>query len=180
MYAIIKTGGKQYRVTVGRYYRFESLPGAAGETVVFDQVLAVVGGAKAEVGRPLCAGVKVKGVILSQGRGKKVKILHFKRRKHQMKHKGHRQNFTEIRITEIPGHEVYKEEKKKVAAKVEAAKAKPAVPAAKKTAAAKAKPAPAKKPAAAKKQPVAKTAAKASKPAAKKATKTTQSKASKE
>lgn len=101
MYAIIKSGGKQYRVTQGQVVRLEKLTAEAGESISFDEVLMVGNGEDAQFGAPLLSGVKVTGEVISQGRAKKVKILKFKRRKHHMKQMGHRQYFTEVKITNI-------------------------------------------------------------------------------
>ncbi|MEW6444543.1 MAG: 50S ribosomal protein L21 [Pseudomonadota bacterium] len=101
MYAVIMTGGKQYRVEQGEYLRVELLTADVGSTIELDQVLLVADGADFKVGSPLVKGAKVSAEILSHGRHKKVEILKFRRRKHHMKHMGHRQYFTEIKITGI-------------------------------------------------------------------------------
>ena len=101
MYAVIVTGGKQYRVEPGEYLRVELLTADVGSTVEIDQVLLVADGAEFKVGSPLIEGAKVSAEVLSHGRHKKVEILKFRRRKHHMKHMGHRQYFTEIKITGI-------------------------------------------------------------------------------
>ncbi len=102
MYAIIKTGGKQYKVSEGDLLQVETLAANEGESVEFDQVLMVVNGDKAQVGSPI-TGTKVTAEVVTHGRHKKVKILKFKRRKHHMKRMGHRQNFTQVKITKIEG-----------------------------------------------------------------------------
>jgi len=101
MYAVIKTGGKQYRVTNGETIKVESMVADVGAQVTIDQVLAVGDGAEVKVGTPLVAGATVKATVLSQGRHPKVRIFKMQRRKHFQKHAGHRQNFTELRIDSI-------------------------------------------------------------------------------
>lgn len=103
MYAVIQTGGKQYRVAKGDVIRVEQLPVEVGQTVDFDKVLMLADGEKQQVGRPTVEGAKVSAEVLEQGREKKIFILKFKRRKHHMKRQGHRQNFTAVRITDIAG-----------------------------------------------------------------------------
>ena len=103
MYAIIKTGGKQYRVSAGEALRVETLDAAVGATVDFDQVLMVGEGDSAKVGSPLVEGAKVTAEVLEHGRADKVHILKFRRRKHHMKRQGHRHNYTAVRITDIAG-----------------------------------------------------------------------------
>jgi large subunit ribosomal protein L21 len=101
MYAVIKTGGKQYRVETGAQLRVESLPADVGAAVSFDEVLLVGAGDTVKVGAPLVSGAKVKATVVSHGRGDKVKIFKMRRRKHYQKTQGHRQNFTEVRIDDI-------------------------------------------------------------------------------
>ncbi len=103
MYAVIKTGGKQYRVSEGDTLRVEKLDGSAGETIEFDQVLAVGEGADLKVGTPFVKGGKVTATVKEQGRAKKVEIIKFRRRKHHMKKMGHRQSYTELEIIGISG-----------------------------------------------------------------------------
>lgn len=103
MYAVIKTGGKQYRVAPGDTLQVESLKADAGDTVKLDEVLMVVDGAKVTVGDPLVSNAEVTAEVVSHGRGKKVRIVKFKRRKHYRRQMGHRQNFTELRITSVNG-----------------------------------------------------------------------------
>jgi large subunit ribosomal protein L21 len=103
MYAVIKTGGKQYRVESGAQVRVESLVADVGAAVSFDEVLLVGGGDTVKVGAPLVSGAKVKATVVSHGRGEKVKIFKMRRRKHYQKSQGHRQNYTEVRIDEIQG-----------------------------------------------------------------------------
>ena len=103
MYAVIKTGGKQYRVSEGDTLRVEKLDGSAGETIEFDQVLAVGEGADLKIGTPFVEGGKVTATVKEQGRAKKVEIIKFRRRKHHMKRMGHRQSYTELEITGISG-----------------------------------------------------------------------------
>jgi large subunit ribosomal protein L21 len=151
MYAVIKTGGKQYKVAAGEKLKVEKLAGDVGSKVVIDKVLMITDGDNTTIGAPLIAGAKVNATVVSHGRGDKVMIFKFRRRKHYRKTQGHRQSYTEILIDDVNG-------KGAVAAKPVAA-AKPAVaakPAAVKPAAKVAKAPAVSKPA-------------ASKPAAKKA-----------
>lgn len=101
MYAVMKSGGKQYRVKQGESLRVEALPAAVGAPVSFDQVLMVGEGENARVGAPYVAGAKVNATVLSHGRGEKVKIFKLRRRKHSQKTQGHRQSYTEVRIDGI-------------------------------------------------------------------------------
>ena len=101
MYAVIKTGGKQYRVEEGDLLKVEKIETGTGETIEFDQVLLVADGDKVSVGQPLVDGAKVTAEVVEQGRHKKVKIIKFRRRKHSRKQQGHRQWFTEVKITGI-------------------------------------------------------------------------------
>lgn len=103
MYAVIKTGGKQYRVEQGDLLKVEKLEIAPGETLSFDEVLLVVDGENVQVGLPLLDGAKVTAEVVSQGRHDKIKIVKFRRRKHYRKQQGHRQWFTEVKITAING-----------------------------------------------------------------------------
>ena len=103
MYAVIKTGGKQYRVSEGDTLRVEKLDSSAGETIEFDQILAVGEGADLKIGTPFVEGGKVTATVKEQGRAKKVEIIKFRRRKHHMKKMGHRQSYTELEITGISG-----------------------------------------------------------------------------
>ncbi|OGS92420.1 MAG: 50S ribosomal protein L21 [Gallionellales bacterium GWA2_60_18] len=101
MYAVIKTGGKQYRVSSGETLKIETIPGDVGSSVVLDKVLMVADGDKLSVGKPMLAGASVNATIVSHGRGDKVHIFKMRRRKHYRKSQGHRQNYTEIRIDGI-------------------------------------------------------------------------------
>lgn len=101
MYAVIQTGGKQYRVEEGATLKIEKLELGTGDSVEFDKVLMVQSGDAVKVGQPYVEGGKVTATVLSQGRHKKVKIIKFRRRKHHMKQMGHRQYFTEIQVTGI-------------------------------------------------------------------------------
>jgi len=103
MYAIIKTGGKQYRVQSGAQLRVEALPAEVGAAVSFDQVLLVGEGDAVKVGAPFVAGAAVKATVVSHGRGEKVHIFKMRRRKHFQKSQGHRQSYTEVRIDDIQG-----------------------------------------------------------------------------
>ena len=101
MYAVIKTGGKQYRVANGETLKIETLVADVGATVSFDEVLLVGEGESVKVGAPLLAGSVVKAEVLAHGRGDKIRIVKHRRRKHYHKEMGHRQNFTQVKITEI-------------------------------------------------------------------------------
>jgi len=101
MYAVIKTGGKQYRVSDGEKLKVEKLLAEVDSELVIDQVLAVGNGDDIKLGSPLLAGASVKAKILSHGRGEKVTIFKLRRRKHYKKHQGHRQSYTEIQITSV-------------------------------------------------------------------------------
>ena len=101
MYAVIKTGGKQYRIQVGEKLKVEQLQAENGRELVIDQVLMVADGDKVSVGTPLVSGAKVSATVLGQGRHDKIRIFKMRRRKHYQKHQGHRQNYTEIQITGI-------------------------------------------------------------------------------
>jgi large subunit ribosomal protein L21 len=101
MYAVIKTGGKQYRVTKGDKLKVEKLPVEAGSSVEINDVLMIGDGAQVKVGSPLVDGGKVTATVVSHGRGDKIEIIKFKRRKHHQKRTGHRQDYTEIEITNI-------------------------------------------------------------------------------
>ena len=103
MYAVIKTGGKQYRVSQGDTLRVETIDANSGDSIEFDQVLMVGEGEDVKVGTPLLEGSKVTATIKAHGRGKKIEIIKFRRRKHHMKRMGHRQNYTEVEITGISG-----------------------------------------------------------------------------
>jgi large subunit ribosomal protein L21 len=103
MYAVIKTGGKQYRVAAGEKLKIDQLPAEIGAAIVLDKVLLVADGDNLKMGRPLVAGASVQAKVLAQGRHDKVRIFKLRRRKHYQKHQGHRQNFTEIEITGITG-----------------------------------------------------------------------------
>lgn len=101
MYAVIKTGGKQYRVSPGDRIRVETLAGDEGSEVEIDSVLMVADGDNVTLGAPFVDGGKVTAKVRGQGRGEKVEIIKFQRRKHSMKRAGHRQNYTELEITDI-------------------------------------------------------------------------------
>lgn len=101
MYAVIKTGGKQYRVAAGDTLKVESLAADVGQQVKLADVLAIVDGDKLTAGAPLIDGAAVTATVLSHGRGDKITIFKMQRRKHFQKHGGHRQNYTELRIDEI-------------------------------------------------------------------------------
>ncbi|KAB2922350.1 50S ribosomal protein L21 [Azonexus caeni] len=101
MYAVIKTGGKQYRVSAGQKLKVEQIPADVGAEITLDQVLMVGEGESVKVGAPLVAGASVKCTVVSHGRHDKVKIFKMRRRKHYQKRQGHRQNYTELRIDTI-------------------------------------------------------------------------------
>ncbi|MDR5867876.1 50S ribosomal protein L21 [Halomonas koreensis] len=101
MYAVIKSGGKQYRVQEGQTLKLEKLEVPTGDTIEFDEVLLVGSDDDVKVGAPTVDGAKVSAEIVAHGRGEKVRIIKFRRRKHSMKRQGHRQWFTEVKITGI-------------------------------------------------------------------------------
>ena len=101
MYAIIKTGGKQYRVEAGLKLKIEQIPADIGSELLIDQVLMIADGENVSMGQPMLSGASVKATVLDQGRHDKVRIFKMRRRKHYQKHQGHRQNYTEIQITGI-------------------------------------------------------------------------------
>ena len=101
MYAVIKTGGKQYKVAAGDKVKVEKLTGDVGSTVVIDKVLLIADGETTTVGAPLVAGAKVNATVVSHGRGDKVMIFKMRRRKHYRKTHGHRQSYKEIKIDTI-------------------------------------------------------------------------------
>jgi large subunit ribosomal protein L21 len=101
MYAVIKTGGKQYRVKTGDVLKIEQLPVDVGSQVVFSEVLMITNGETVHCGTPFVTKASVEACVMEQGRHKKIKIIKFRRRKHHMKHMGHRQNYTQVKITAI-------------------------------------------------------------------------------
>ena len=101
MYAVFKTGGKQYRVSEGETLKIEKLEVEPGKKVTFNEVLMIADGENVQIGSPLVDKASVEAKVISQGKGKKVNILKFKRRKQSMKRQGHRQLFTEIQIGKI-------------------------------------------------------------------------------
>ncbi len=103
MFAVIKTGGKQYKVAPGEVLRVEKLPGEPGDTVELSEVLLVAGEGEPRVGTPLVEGARVKATILEQGRSKKIIVFKKKRRKNYKRKRGHRQYYTVLRIEEIVG-----------------------------------------------------------------------------
>ncbi len=103
MYAVFVSGGKQHRVVEGETLKLEKIESAVGDVIEFDQVLLVGEGEGVKIGAPVVEGAKITAEIVAQGRHKKVKIMKFKRRKHHMKQMGHRQWFTEVKITGING-----------------------------------------------------------------------------
>jgi large subunit ribosomal protein L21 len=103
MYAVVKTGGKQYKVAPGEKLKVEQMPADVGAEVILDQVLMVGDGDAVRVGQPTLAGATVKATVVAHGRGEKIRIFKMRRRKHYQKHQGHRQNYTELRIESILG-----------------------------------------------------------------------------
>jgi len=103
MYAVIKTGGKQYKVAAGEKIKVEQIAADVGQEIVIDQVLAVGNGAELQVGTPWVAGAQVMATVLAHGKHDKVRIFKMRRRKHYQKHGGHRQTYTELHITSIAG-----------------------------------------------------------------------------
>jgi len=103
MYAVVKTGGKQYKVAPGEKLKIEQIPADVGAQVTLDQVLMVGEGESVRVGQPTVSGVSVMATVVAQGRGEKVKIFKMRRRKHYQKHQGHRQSYTELIIDSIAG-----------------------------------------------------------------------------
>ena len=101
MYAVIKTGGKQYKVVAGEKLKVEQIPADISSEITIDQVLAVGAGDTIKFGAPLVEGAKVLVTVVAHGRHDKVKIFKMRRRKHYQKHQGHRQNYTEVRIEAI-------------------------------------------------------------------------------
>ncbi|AXK39288.1 50S ribosomal protein L21 [Crenobacter cavernae] len=101
MYAVIKTGGKQYKVAVGEKLNVEQIPADVDSQIVLEEVLMVADGDQVVIGAPLVEGAVVKATVVSHGRGEKIRIFKMRRRKHYQKRQGHRQNFTELRIDEI-------------------------------------------------------------------------------
>jgi len=101
MYAVIKTGGKQYKVSIGEKLKVEQITADVDSQIVLNEVLMVVDGETVSVGAPLVAGATVTCTVVSHGRGEKVRIFKMRRRKHYQKRQGHRQNFTEIRVDAI-------------------------------------------------------------------------------
>ena len=103
MYAVIKTGGKQYKVAPGEKLKVELIPADVGAQIVLDQVLLVGDGSNVRLGQPIVTGATVNATVLAHGRGDKIKIFKMRRRKHYQKHQGHRQGFTELKIDGIVG-----------------------------------------------------------------------------
>lgn len=124
MYAVIASGGKQYRVTEGQILKLEKLAVEPNQTIQFDQVLMVADGDDINIGSPFMNGVKITGEVIRQGRHDKIRVIKFRRRKHHMKQMGHRQDFTEVKITAIDTGKPRKASAEKVTAEV---KAKPKV-----------------------------------------------------
>ncbi|NIO41509.1 MAG: 50S ribosomal protein L21 [Burkholderiales bacterium] len=101
MYAVIKTGGKQYRVSSGEKVKVEQLAADVGSQITIDQVLMVADGDKISIGKPLVKGAAVKATVVNHGRNNKVRIFKLRRRKHYKKQQGHRQHYTEIQVDQI-------------------------------------------------------------------------------
>ena len=109
MYAVIKTGGKQYRVAAGEKIKVEQIAADVGQEITIDQVLAVGNGGELKVGAPLVAGATVKATVVAHGKHDKVRIFKMRRRKHYQKRQGHRQGYTELEIGTIHGAGASKE-----------------------------------------------------------------------
>jgi len=103
MYAVVKTGGKQYKIAPGEKLKVEQIPADVGAQVVLYQVLMVGEGENVRVGQPTVQGATVQATVVAHGRGDKIRIFKMRRRKHYQKHQGHRQNFTELQIDAIVG-----------------------------------------------------------------------------
>lgn len=103
MYAVIKTGGKQYRVAEGQTLKVEKLEAEEGASVEFDTVLTIADGEQIKIGTPYLEGAKVTATVKAQARAPKVRIIKFRRRKHHLKRQGHRQYYTELQISGISG-----------------------------------------------------------------------------
>jgi large subunit ribosomal protein L21 len=103
MYAVVKTGGKQYRVAAGEKLKVEQITADVGAAVILDQVLLVGEGESVRLGQPTVVGAAVKATVLAHGRGEKLRIFKMRRRKHYQKHQGHRQGYTELKIDDIVG-----------------------------------------------------------------------------
>jgi large subunit ribosomal protein L21 len=103
MYAVVKTGGKQYKVALGEKLKVEQIPADVGAEVVLDQVLMIGEGESVRLGQPTVVGATVKATVVAHGRGDKITIFKMRRRKHYQKHQGHRQGFTELKIESIVG-----------------------------------------------------------------------------
>ena len=101
MYAVIKTGGKQYKVAAGEKIKVEQIAAEVGQEIVIDQVLAVGSGADLKIGTPLVAGATVKATVVAHGKHDKVRIFKMRRRKHYQKNQGHRQTYTELEIGSV-------------------------------------------------------------------------------
>ena len=101
MYAVIKTGGKQYRVNTGDKIQVEKLEAESGAELVLDQVLMIGDGDQVTIGKPLVGGAAVRATVLEQGKGEKVRIFKMRRRKHYQRHAGHRQSYTELQIGSV-------------------------------------------------------------------------------
>jgi len=103
MYAVIRSGGKQYRVNRGESLRVEKLPGEVGSSITLDDVLMIGGDDDVKIGTPTVDGAQITGTIVAQGRGQKIRVFKMKRRKGYRRTQGHRQDYTEIRVDEIRG-----------------------------------------------------------------------------
>ena len=101
MYAVVKTGGKQYKVAVGEKLKVEQIPADIDSQIVLEEVLMIADGEQVVVGAPRVAGATVKATVVAHGRGEKVRIFKMRRRKHYQKRQGHRQNFTELQISSV-------------------------------------------------------------------------------
>ena len=103
MFAVFESGGKQHRVSEGEVVRLERLPSGVGESVAFDRVLMVARDDDVSLGTPYVDGVSVTGEVVAQGRARKIRVIKFKRRKNYLRRAGHRQHYTDVRITGVTG-----------------------------------------------------------------------------
>jgi large subunit ribosomal protein L21 len=104
MYAVVKSGGKQYKVQEGETFQVEKLPGEVGAEITFDDVLMFSDGENVQVGTPVLDNVTVKGTVVAQGQAKKIIVFKYKRRKRYRRKQGHRQQFTAIKVDSIATH----------------------------------------------------------------------------
>ena len=103
MYAVVKTGGKQYKVAAGQKFKVEQIAANIGQEILLNEILAVSNGTNLLIGMPLVPGAAIKATVVAQGRHDKVRIFKMRRRKHYQKRQGHRQNYTELQISSVNG-----------------------------------------------------------------------------